>query len=169
MGGSDLRAALAGLLPRLRRFARALTGSAADADDLVQTAIERALRNADQWRSGASPASWMFRIMKNLWIDEIRARKSREKLFIFEQIANPTIMDGAGEMEAHLHASHVQRIVSALPEDQRLAIALVLIEGLSYREAAGVLDVPIGTLTSRLSRGRAAIEAALAGGVETVQ
>lgn len=169
MGGSDLRAALAGLLPRLRRFARALTGSAADADDLVQTAIERALRSANQWRAGTNAASWMFRIMKNLWIDEIRARKNREKLFAFEQFADRTSLDGAGEMETHLDAGHVQRIVCALPEEQRVAIALVLIEGLSYREAAGVLDVPIGTLTSRLARGRAAIEAAFNGAVETVQ
>lgn len=169
MGGSDLRATLAGLLPRLRRFARALTGSAADADDLVQASIERALRSADQWRSGTSAASWMFRIMKNLWIDEIRARKTREKLFAFEQVSGLSSMDGAGEMETHLCARHVQRIVSTLPEEQRLAIALVLVEGLSYREAARVLDVPIGTLTSRLARGRAAIEAALSCAVETVQ
>jgi RNA polymerase sigma-70 factor, ECF subfamily len=168
MGGSDLRAALAGLLPRLRRFARALTGTAADADDLVQAAIERALRSADQWRPGTNAASWMFRIMKNLWIDEIRARKAREKLFALEQFTDQAMVDGAGDMEAHLYANHVQRIVSGLPEEQRLAIALVLVEGLSYREAASVLDVPIGTLTSRLARGRAAIEAALARTVETV-
>lgn len=167
MGGTDLSAALAGLLPRLRRFARALTGSAADADDLVQASIERALRSAGQFRPGTSVPSWIFRIMKNLWIDEIRARASREKLFAPEALASSAITDGAGAMETHLHASHVQRIVSTLPEDQRLAIALVLVEGLSYREAADVLDVPIGTLTSRLARGRAAIEAALTSVVET--
>lgn len=108
--------------------------------------------------------------MKNLWIDEIRARRSREKLFAFEQVSRPETMDGAGEMETHLYAQYIQGIVSKLPEEQRLAIALVLVEGLSYREAARVLDVPIGTLTSRLARGRAAIEAALAASAaETVQ
>lgn len=107
--------------------------------------------------------------MKNLWIDEIRARKSREKLFAFEQISRAETLDGAGQMETHLYACHVQTIVSTLPEEQRVAIALVLVEGLSYREAARVLDVPIGTLTSRLARGRAAIEAALSCAVETVQ
>jgi RNA polymerase sigma factor (sigma-70 family) len=157
----DLKRELAALLPRLRRFARALTGSAADADDLVQASIERALRSADQWRSGAKPDAWMFTIMKHAWIDEIRTRTASAKVLAPEADALNAASDGAQTMEARLHARAVQAVVATLPDEQRLAVALVFVEGLSYREAAEVMETPIGTVTSRLARARATIEAAL--------
>jgi RNA polymerase sigma-70 factor (ECF subfamily) len=154
---------LVDLLPRMRRMARVITGPGADADDLVQTAIERALRSRAQWTQGTRLDSWMFRIMKNAWIDEARSRTRSARVFSeegeLEQVADRSI----ASMETRLEASAAERALEALPEDQRLAVALVLVEGLSYREAAEALDIPMGTLTSRLVRGRTALAAQLDG------
>lgn len=159
--GDPVRRELIALLPRLRRFARALTRNTDEADDLVQTALERALRNLDAWTPGTRLDWWMFRIMKNSWIDEIRSKAVRERVFAPEEAGITVGSGGAQEMELFLEAQAARSAMNDLPEDQRLAVALVLVEGLSYREAADLLDVPIGTLTSRLARGRAAIEARL--------
>ncbi|WP_395648056.1 RNA polymerase sigma factor [Terricaulis sp.] len=159
--GDPVRRELVALLPRLRRFARALTRSADEADDLVQNAIERALRNLDGWQRGTRLDAWMFRIMKNAWIDEIRSKSVRTRVFAPEEAAVAVGADGAAAMETHLEAQAVRAAMAELPEEQRVVVALVLVEGFSYRETAELLDVPIGTVTSRLARGRAAIEARL--------
>lgn len=151
------------LLPRLRRLARVLARDATDADDLVQLTVERALVRRGQWQSGTRLDSWMFRIMKNAWIDESRARKRRAAVLSPEDAAAEIGSDGAGVMEVRMQARAVEDAMARLPDDQRLAVALVLVEGLSYKEAAEVLDVPQGTLTSRLGRGRAALLADLQG------
>lgn len=151
------------LLPRLRRLARAITRDVADADDLTQLTVERALVRADQWTPGTRLDSWMYRIMKNAWIDEARARTRQRKVFAPEDDGLSVGVDGAAAMEAHLEAASVEQAMARLPDDQRLAVALVLVEGLSYREAAAVLEVPEGTLTSRLVRGRNALLADLRG------
>ena len=151
------------LLPRLRRLARALARDGADADDLVQATVERALIHRDQWRDGTRLDSWMFRIMKNAWIDESRARNRRGKVLAPEEEGARVGADGAAGMETRLAATEVAKAMSQLPEDQRLAVALVLVDGLSYKEAAEVLEVPQGTLTSRLVRGRMALIAHLEG------
>jgi len=153
-----LRAGLAELLPRLRRFGRALTRHREDADDLVQAAIERALRHADQWTPGTRLDSWMFRIMKNAWIDEIRARHRRDELLLPEEAGEQA---ATGSRDSHADAIAVRRAVARLGDDQRIAVALVLVEGLPYKEAAEVLDIPIGTLTSRIARAREALQAEL--------
>lgn len=159
----QIRRDLVALLPRLRRFARALTRSGDEADDLVQTALERALKNLGGWTAGTHLDAWMFRIMKNCWIDEIRSRAVRAKVFAPEEAGALVGSDGARAMEYHLEVQAVCAAMEELPEEQRLAVALVLVEGFSYREAADLLETPIGTLTSRLARGRAAIEARLTG------
>jgi RNA polymerase sigma-70 factor (ECF subfamily) len=151
------------LLPRLRRLARALARDGSDADDLVQATVERALIHRDQWREGTRLDSWMFRIMKNAWIDESRARKRRGRVMAPEEDGARIGDDGAAAMETRLEAADVARAMGRLPDDQRLAVALVLVEGLSYKEAAEVLEVPQGTLTSRLVRGRLALLAELDG------
>ncbi len=154
---------LVDLLPRLRRMARVITRHAADADDLVQTAIERAFGHRDQWRPGTRLDSWIFRIMKNAWIDEMRARNRSGRVFTDENEIE-RVADGAiPAMEIRLEAAAAERALAALPDDQRLAVALVLVEGLSYREAAEALEIPMGTLTSRLVRGRLALVAQLEG------
>lgn len=151
------------LLPRLRRFARVLARAPADADDLVQLAVERALARQGQFQADTRLDSWMFRIMKNAWIDETRSRRRRDAVFAPEE-AGERMGDDGRAAERRLEVAEVERELIRLPEDQRLAVALVLIEGLSYREASDVLEVPMGTLTSRLVRGRNTMMARLGGG-----
>lgn len=155
-----LRAGIAALLPRLRRFARVLTRNREDADDLVQSAIERALTRAEQWQPGSRLDSWVFRIMKNVWIDEVRARARNSRLFLPEELGEQV---GVSYGEQHIAALAVRKAMEQLSDDHRLAIGLVLVEGLPYKEAAEVLEIPIGTLTSRLARGREALQAILSG------
>lgn len=152
---------LTALLPRLRRFARSLTRDWADADDLVQRTVEQALRRQGQYRPDTRLDSWTFTIMKNGWIDETRARSRRLRWLrpaeSGEQIADPL----AADFESHRSRARIEAAMAKLPEDQRLAVALVLVEGLSYAEAAEIIEVPVGTLTSRLVRGRAALQSEL--------
>lgn len=154
----ELRAELIALLPRLRRFARVLARDAHDADDLVQIAIERALTHAAQLRADAPLAGWLFGILRHAWIDEQRARGRRGRLFAAAEAGDEVADPSHG---APLETLAVQDAVARLPEEQRLAVALVLVEGLSYKEAAHIMDVPIGTLTSRLARAREALQAML--------
>jgi RNA polymerase sigma-70 factor, ECF subfamily len=153
---AKLQEQLVTLLPRLRRFARALARDAHDADDLVQLALERALAHADQVRPGAELGGWMFGILRNAWIDELRSRGRRAQLFVPAELAEH--MGGSASQPAHAELLAVEEALASLPEEQRSAVALVLIEGLSYKEAAHVMQVPIGTLTSRLARGREALQ-----------
>lgn len=154
----QLSADIAALLPRLRRFARALTGQAADADDVVQIALERALMRAEQFAPGTRLDSWLYAIVRNAWIDEARARTRRAKVFAAAELGERVGNDGEAEMLARLEAKDVWQAMAALPQEQREAVALVCVEGLAYREAAAALGVPIGTLTSRLARGREALQ-----------
>ena len=152
------------LLPRLRRFAFALSRNGADADDLAQTTVERALRSRDQWQPGTRLDSWLYRIMRNLWIDTVRARGRRDRHEAPEVAAKDVGEDPREAMHASMELQRAMSAMERLPDEQRMAIALVLVEGLSYRDAAGALDVPIGTLTSRLARGREALQALLGDG-----
>jgi RNA polymerase sigma-70 factor (ECF subfamily) len=152
--------ALVALLPRLRRFARALTGHPADADDLVQTALERALKSLDGLPSDVRLDAWMLRVIRNAWIDETRARSRWRRVLAPAEEGEQV---GESPVDAFMDLLSAQRAMAALPDEQRIAIALVLVEGLSYKDAAAVLDVPIGTLTSRLARGRAALQPLLGG------
>jgi RNA polymerase sigma-70 factor (ECF subfamily) len=145
------------LLPRLRRFARALARDAADADDLVQAALERALKARDQWQEGTRLDAWMYRIVRNSWIDEARARTRRAQTFAPEEAGEAVGVDGHEDIERAAQMRDVDRAMAELPDEQREAVALVLVEGLAYKEAAEILDIPMGTLTSRLTRGRQAL------------
>jgi RNA polymerase sigma-70 factor, ECF subfamily len=150
----NVREQIGALLPRLRRFARNLTRNPHDADDVVQAAVERALANLSQWRRDARLDGWMFKIVRNAWIDELRSRGRQGRIF-----APPEAGEHVGEavMEREGDLMSVQSAMARLPEDQRSAVSLVLVEGLPYKEAADVLEIPIGTLTSRLARGREAL------------
>ena len=148
------------LLPRLRRFARTLSRNQHDADDLVQSVVERAWRHLDQLKPGANLGSWMFGIMKNAWIDDRRAKARRGEVALPEDSGeHPAI----SPTDANTSLWSVSEAMNKLPEEQRLAVALVLVEGMSYKEASELLDIPMGTLTSRLARGRTALAAALGG------
>jgi RNA polymerase sigma-70 factor (ECF subfamily) len=149
------------VLPRLRRFARALTHHPADADDLVQLAVERALIRREQWQPGTSLVNWMLTIVRNAWIDETRLRQRRALVVAPSEDAEQM---GDQGMEPALGLWSIQAALGTLPDEQRLAVALVLVEGLSYREAAEIMQVPMGTLTSRLARGRQALQSMLLDG-----
>ncbi len=162
-----LRQEILKIMPRLRRFARSLTGQAADADDLLQTTLEKALTRLDQWRPGTRVDAWMFRIMKNAWIDEARSRVSRQKYLVPEEAGETVATDGVAAAEARLDLQTIRVAMADMPPDQRLAVSLVLVEGFSYKEAADIMDVPMGTVTSRLARGRKILEEALTQGART--
>lgn len=148
---------LLALLPRLRRFARSLARDAADADDLLQVATERALRAKEQWQPGTRMDAWMMRIVRNCWIDEVRSRTRRAQTFVPEEAGAAVGVPAHENIERSAAMSDVGKAMNALPAEQREAVALVLVEGLAYKEAAEILDIPIGTLTSRLTRGRQAL------------
>lgn len=143
------------LLPRLRRFARALARDAADADDLCQVTVEKALLARASWQPGTRMDSWMYRIMRNAWVDTTRSRRRAAETFVDADAGAAVGSDGGAE--ARVALNEVEAAMRALPAEQREAVALVLVEGLAYREAADVLDIPMGTLTSRLVRGRQAL------------
>nr|WP_072384418.1 RNA polymerase sigma factor [Novosphingobium sp. NDB2Meth1] len=143
------------LLPRLRRFAVGLARDQADGDDLCQMTIERALVRRDQWQEGTRLDSWMFRIMRNIWIDETRARSRRWQTFVDEE--NGAAEGASGDQEAVVELGNIDRALARLPAEQREAVLLVMVEGYSYKEAAEIVGCPVGTLNSRLVRGRDAL------------
>jgi len=142
------------LLPRLRRFARGLVKSASDADDLCQAAIERALKSRDQWQQGTRLDSWMYRITRNLWIDERRAAARHGHHAPIDDAVTRIAGDGAAQVEAGALRGDADGAMARLPDEQLEVVMLVLVEGYAYRETAEILEVPIGTVTSRLARGR---------------
>jgi RNA polymerase sigma-70 factor (ECF subfamily) len=146
---------LAALLPRMRRFARSITFHREDADDLVQVAMERALGRSEQYAEGTRLDSWLFRIIKNAWIDEVRGRMRRDRIFAPEEEGEQVGVDSS---EAQQQRMAVHKAMSLLSEEHRLVIGLVLVDGLPYKEAAAVLEIPMGTLTSRLARAREALQ-----------
>ncbi len=145
------------MLPRLRRFGIALAGSAEQGDDIVQAAIEKVLTKSDQWQPGTSLESWTFKIMQNVWRDELRRRRTDERKQVLNSAGADETVDGPNVAETMLMLNKTRACFSKLPEEQRLALALVVLDGRSYREAADHLEIPIGTLMSRLSRGREAL------------
>jgi RNA polymerase sigma-70 factor (ECF subfamily) len=161
MPSSPFAEELVALLPRLRRFARSLCGDQALADDLVQGACERALKAQHQWEPGTRLDSWMFRILRNLWLDGVRKKRSEGVSEPVDDMKGLAGEDGRQVAHASLLAGAVMQGVAALPEDHRRVLTLVCIEELSYREAAEALGLPIGTVMSRLSRARRALAAGL--------
>lgn len=123
--------------------------------------LERALANRDKWQAGTRLDSWMYRIMRNLWIDEARSRQRRGQTFMEEEAGLTIGADGA--QEAKVELGNVDRAMSRLPAEQREAVLLVMVEGYGYREAAEIIGCPVGTLNSRLVRGRDALLAELGG------
>jgi RNA polymerase sigma factor (sigma-70 family) len=148
---------LAGLLPRLRRFAHALSRNTPDADDLTQATVERAIRSKSQWAPGTRLDSWLYRIMRNLWIDTVRSRSRKARYEVGTEEVEQ-LGDGRDEaMQAAAELQRMMRLMQRLPAEQREVVALILIEGFGYSEAAEILDLPIGTVSSRLARGRTSL------------
>ena len=148
---------LAGLLPRLRRFAHSLSRDASDADDLTQATIERALRSREQWQPGTRLDSWCYRIMRNLWIDTARSRSRKAARGAPEEEGLNVGEDPRPGIEAAVDLRRVMAAMERLPDEQREVVALILVEGFGYREVSEMLGLPIGTVSSRLVRGRTAL------------
>ncbi|MCE7796198.1 RNA polymerase sigma factor [Sphingobium sufflavum] len=149
------------LLPRLRRFAASLSRDLATGDDLCQMTIERALKARQQWAEGTRLDSWMYRIMRNLWIDEVRATNRRRQTFA--EAAAGLAVGAPGQQEARTELAFVDRALAQLPDEQREAVLLVMVEGYGYQEAADIIGCPVGTLSSRFARGRDALYSLLEG------
>ena len=145
------------MLPRLRRFAHGLSRSASDADDLTQMTVERALRAQGQWQPGSRLDSWLYKIMRNLWIDTVRVRGRRDQVEAPAEDAALLGHDPRDGIEAGIDLKRVMAAMDRLPGEQREVVALILIEGFGYRETAEMLGLPIGTVSSRLVRGRTAL------------
>jgi RNA polymerase sigma-70 factor (ECF subfamily) len=161
---TDIREELVGLLPRLRRFAVGLVGNLEDADDLVQSACERALAKTSQWQPGTRLDSWMYRIIQNLWIDRGRSHRVRGDSVDLDQV--PDLADSSAHRIAEIDSTlaRVSQALGELSPDQREVLLLVGVGEHSYREAAEQLGVPVGTVMSRLARARLRLQELVDGG-----
>ncbi|MGE0741940.1 MAG: RNA polymerase sigma factor [Hyphomonadaceae bacterium] len=148
---------LVALLPRLRRFALALTGSGDASDDLLQATAEKAVRSVKAYDRTRPLDNWVFKIMQNEWLD-MRKSDARRRYVPLDDSTSP-FGEMLPEIEARDTLRRMAQAFAALPEDQRSVLTLVVLEGFSYKDAAETLGVPIGTIMSRLARARAAITA----------
>lgn len=144
-------------LPNLRRFALSLCRSPDTADDLVQITVERAFAARDQFHPDTRLEAWLFRILRNAWIDMIRRTKTRGTQIDIDDAPDASTVDGTQVTETALMLQSAKAAIETLPEDQRNVIMMICVEEMSYKEAAGILDTPIGTVMSRLARARLAI------------
>ncbi|MEL7045703.1 MAG: RNA polymerase sigma factor [Pseudomonadota bacterium] len=151
---SDFREELVALLPRLRRFSLTLTGNPDQADDLVQLACEKALLKQHQWQPGTRLDSWVYRIIQNLHIDQLRSQSRRGEHVDVDSAGELADTRSAGAAERENMLGVLSGLIAELPEDQRVVMLLIAVEEYSYQEAAETLEVPIGTVMSRLSRAR---------------
>jgi RNA polymerase sigma-70 factor, ECF subfamily len=158
-GVSDLtdslrfRKDLVQLLPRLRRFALSLCGNPVDADDLVQMACERSILKSSHWSPGTRLDSWVYTLTRNLWMSELRSRRVRSGAGQVDAGETDELRSEVGAVEI-LEGNQVAALIRSLPEGLAATLLLVSIEGYSYQEAADVLDIPIGTVMSRMSKAR---------------
>jgi RNA polymerase sigma-70 factor, ECF subfamily len=156
------------LLPRLRRFAYGLTRSNDQADDLAQATLERAIRHVDKWQRGTRMDSWVFAIARNLNLNNLRARRVRGEDRAPADMDDHFAFDGERAAEARLTYVAVDAFLSRLPEEQRSILLLNCVEGLSYKEIAVALGLPVGTVTSRLARARITLRAFASGSDGTI-
>jgi RNA polymerase sigma factor (sigma-70 family) len=157
---NDFGARVQELIPRLRRYARALTGEREAADDLVQDTLERAWSKLHLWRHGSDLRAWLFTIMHNVHVNHVRSRSSASMLPLDDEIADAPVRAAQSDM---LEVRDIDSALRRLPTEQREVILLVALERMSYGEAAKTLGIPIGTVMSRLSRARERMRVMLAG------
>ena len=148
---NDFSARVQELIPRLRRYARALTGERSAADDLVQDTLERAWSKLHLWRHGSDLRAWLFTIMHNVYVNQLRARGAAMSVALDDEIAESPVR--ATQMDM-LEVRDIDAALRRLPAEQREILLLVGLERLSYQETATTLGIPIGTVMSRLSRAR---------------
>lgn len=141
------------LLPALRRFSWSLTNSAHDADDLLQATVERLLTKGVP--VDADLGKWAFTVCRNLWIDEYRSRKVRQNAEWDPMLTDHAHVDGERHVHSQMELDRVNHAMQRLPEEQHLVLSMVAVQGLSYKGVAESLEIPLGTVMSRLARGRA--------------
>ncbi|HZW60395.1 MAG TPA: sigma-70 family RNA polymerase sigma factor [Woeseiaceae bacterium] len=146
---------LIAILPNIRRFALSLAGNLPDADDLLQSTVERLLERGLPQDAQLLP--WTMKVCRNLWIDELRSRKVRRSAAEDPALAAAQTVSGEQQVLGQLTLGEVQAALGRLPEEQRAVLELVAVEGYSYRQAAALLETPIGTVMSRLARARSAL------------
>jgi len=159
MDETRLKQEITGILDNLRRFAFSLTGEKQDAYDLLQETIVRMLEK--NVPDDADVRKWAFRVCKNIWLDQLRAQKVRRLWAEKTAFEIDNSQDGQKIADEHIALEEVKQIMAELPEDQRTILSLVAVEGFSYKETAEMMNVPVGTVMSRLSRARAAIAGTL--------
>jgi RNA polymerase sigma-70 factor (ECF subfamily) len=152
---NDRQDELVEILTNIRRFAYSLTSNMADADDLLQSTVERVLERGLPDEVPLLP--WCLRICRNLWIDEIRSRKVRSEASSEPAVMGEQVLMGEQQVLGEISLGEVQGALRTMTEDQRAVLVLVAIEGYSYKEAAEVLDIPVGTVMSRLARARSTL------------
>jgi RNA polymerase sigma-70 factor (ECF subfamily) len=154
----DIHDRMVKMLPRLRRFVGSLTGGADSSEDLIQETYARALAHLDQWQPGTRLDSWMFRIAQNLWIDHLRTQRTRGEVVDIEVIGDLLSCDGRVIAENRIMLRELRKDIAQLSPDQRSVISLVWGYGLSYKETGKILNLPAGTVMSRLARARDALQ-----------
>lgn len=157
----DFGTALSGQIGALRRYAMALTGDAAEADDLVQECLTRALERIRAYRQIRNLRAYLFSVLHNVRMDQLAKQRAFGTTVPLDEVASG--LSRQPDQFARLKARDLAMALSHLPEQQRAVVLLVGMEGLSYREAAEALDVPVGTVMSRLSRGRESLDRLMAG------
>ena len=153
MKTDDMKAELLALLPALRRFAWSLSNSMHDADDLLQNTVERLLTRPPP--ADANLSKWAFTVCRNLWIDECRSRRVRSAVSWDPDLHDILTVEGEKTMQLQIEVAQANAALRKLPEEQHLVLSMVAVQGLSYREVAEALDIPLGTVMSRLARARA--------------
>tara|TARA_Y100000310_G_scaffold189392_1_gene189345 strand:- start:1491 stop:1982 length:492 start_codon:yes stop_codon:yes gene_type:complete len=143
------------LLPALRRFAFSLTGNQADADDIVQMTIEKLLQKG--MPDDIEPLKWAFKICRNVWIDEYRSQKVRLKAVQNTELQEPVCGDEQESFATQETLQRVNNALTTLPDEQRAIVSLVAVQGMAYKDVAHTLEIPVGTVMSKLSRARAAL------------
>jgi RNA polymerase sigma-70 factor (ECF subfamily) len=167
---NHLEQQLVELLPRLRRYAYGLSGSTDKGDELLQAACERALAKSAQWRPDSRLDHWMFRIIRNIRIDELRSQNIQKRSIDKITPVYEEEYDGRYMLDSQIAAEEVRQAMQYLTEDHRMVLLMVGVEGYAYKEVAEILEIPIGTVTSRLIRARRALLKKLSeqgGGSET--
>lgn len=166
MASPGFRARLVAFVPRLRRFCHGLCADRDAGDDLLQACVERALARHGQWQEGTSLENWMMKMASNLHIDQIRARRSRGIAVDIEEAHDLPGEDTLAELEFRSEVAAARAALAAMPAELRLVMTTVVIDGRSYREAAELLAIPIGTVMSRVSRARQFVNAFVQRGPE---
>jgi RNA polymerase sigma-70 factor (ECF subfamily) len=148
-------------IPRLRRYARALTGDRTQADDLVQDALARAWEKRSLWQRGTDLRAWLFTILHNLYVNDVRRRKNRPEHVELDDTALE--MSQPGNAESGVLLRDLESALRLLPDEQRAVLLLVSLEEMSYEDTARTLDIPVGTVMSRLARGRERLRTLMSG------